>query len=346
MVLLSSCANNDKNQEPKYKPTQKKSNFSEVAAMPVHHKAFRKEIISNGKLLAINRADVPFVSNEIIDKIYLKNGSYVKRGQTIARLRNFVLQNKLEQNKIQFERSKVLLYDILIGQGYNYKTLAKIPKEVVDAAKIKSGYSLSQSELKLTEYEYKSSVITAPISGLIANLHHKVNNYAKNGEICCSIIRNDKFEVVFPVMESEVNFITKGDPVSIFPYFDEGLTGTGVITEINPSIDNNGLISIKAVISNIRNRLFEGMNVKVIIKIMEKSQLSVPKSAILLRDDRPVIFTVKDGKANWNYVITGPENNTSIVIKEGISEGDSVVYKGNLHLAHGTPVKIITSHIK
>jgi membrane fusion protein, multidrug efflux system len=83
------------------------------------------------------------------------------------------------------------------------------------------------------------------------------------------------------------------------------------------------------------------MNVKVYLKLPSGNKLAVPKEAVTLRSDRPVVFTLKNGAAHWNYVKTGFENNSSIVIEEGISNGDTVIFKGNVHLAHGSEVQIV-----
>ena len=37
-------------------------------------------------------------------------------------------------------------------------------------------------------------------------------------------------------------------------------------------------------------------------------QLVIPKTAVVLRSGKQVVFTLKDGKAMWNYVHTGLEN--------------------------------------
>ncbi len=69
-------------------------------------------------------------------------------------------------------------------------------------------------------------------------------------------------------------------------------------------------------------------------------RLVVPKSAVVLRTGRQVVFTYEDGKAMWNYVTTGLENLDSYEIVEGLKDGNIVIYNGNENLAHETPVVI------
>ena len=57
---------------------------------------------------------------------------------------------------------------------------------------------------------------------------------------------------------------------------------------------------------------------------------------------KQVVFTLKDGRAVWNYVTTGLENMTEYTVTgEGMEEGAQVIVTGNVNLAHESPVKVI-----
>ncbi len=53
-------------------------------------------------------------------------------------------------------------------------------------------------------------------------------------------------EVEFPVIESEYSFINQGMPVGIIPFINDSTTITGRITQINPLVDENGMVKVKA----------------------------------------------------------------------------------------------------
>jgi multidrug efflux pump subunit AcrA (membrane-fusion protein) len=114
--------------------------------------------------------------------------------------------------------------------------------------------------------------------------------------------------------------------------------------EINPSIDKNGMVQVKALINNPKNQLYDGMNVKIYLQRSLGKQLVIPKEALVLRSNKKVVFTLKNGYAQWVYVQTGLENSGGYVVTEGLSEGDSVIYEGNINLAHETPVKLIINN--
>jgi multidrug efflux pump subunit AcrA (membrane-fusion protein) len=83
------------------------------------------------------------------------------------------------------------------------------------------------------------------------------------------------------------------------------------------------------------------MNVKVMVRTEIPNRLIIPKNAMVLRQNKEVVFTVqKDSIAIWNYVKTGYENSSHYTIKEGLKAGDTVIVSGNVNLAHESTVEI------
>jgi membrane fusion protein (multidrug efflux system) len=158
------------------------------------------------------------------------------------------------------------------------------------------------------------------------------------------VIDDSKFDVEFKVIESEISSISIGKQVKVTAHANEKSMMVKVM-EINPTVDENGLISVKAVVAN-PGSLFDGMNVKVLIKSEVDNQLIVPKTAVVLRQNQEVLFVYKNGIAFWTYVQTQYENSDSYAViahpdKNGTLEpGDTVIVNGNLNLAHESEVEI------
>ena len=83
------------------------------------------------------------------------------------------------------------------------------------------------------------------------------------------------------------------------------------------------------------------MNVKVKVERMLNKQILVPKSALVKRTIRDVNFKLENGKSSWVYVEVGQEKSDSFIVTEGIHEEDSVIYDGNINLAHDAIVRLI-----
>lgn len=314
----------------------------EVTVMTLKPCDFNHELISNGKLSARCRVDLRFETTERVAVLHVKNGDRVVKGQRLAELSTFRLRNKTATAKDALERAKLELQDVLIGQGYTLADSSKIPPETMQLIRIKSGYDQALIQYQLAEYEERSTVLTAPFDGVVANLFAKQYNTTSSSDIFCTIIDPNSLEAEFTVLENELPLIKNGDRVEITPYALNGFKAKGYISEINPLVDKNGMVQVKAAVAN-GGRLFEGMNVRIGIHRTLSKQLVVPKEAVVLRSGKQVVFVLDSTKtkACWTYVHTGLENADSYTIVDGLKENDIVITSGNINLAHEAPVTII-----
>lgn len=317
---------------------------NEVSIQVLKKRVFNHELVSNGKVNALGRADLRFETNEVIARIYVKNGDRVRKGQKLAELDKFRLEQRLGQAEDALLKARLDLQDVLIGQGYTSDDFSKVPAETLKLAKVKSGYEQTNSQYELIKRETERATLLAPFDGIVANLFAKPYNLTNTSEVFCSIVDTRGMEANFTVLENELAFIKIGDKVSVTPYAG-GDAFEGSVSEINPLVDANGMVRVKATV-NGRNKLFSGMNVRVSVRRSLGEQLVIPKTAVVLRSGKQVVFTLDKGKAMWNYVHTGLENVAEYVVsdksqngvEEGLAEGDTIIVTGNLNLAHDAEV--------
>ena len=340
IFILSCSSSKNENQDEKGVSVVLPETSKDVKVFTLAYTDFNLEKVSNGTISAEQKADLYFQTSEIITSIYVKNGDYVKAGQMIASLDSFKLRNRLNQARENLERTKLDLQDVLIGQGYSLSDSVRIPNEVMQVARIRSNYDNSVNQYELAEYELKNATLYAPFAGTVANLIQKTHNMSTPGTAFCSIIGTTAMEVVFNILESELSIVKVGNKILVSPFAILDFSSEGRITEINPAVDRNGMARVKASVNNTGNILYEGMNVRILIQQVVQNQLVIPKEALVLRSNRQVVFTFRDGRAQWNYVETGLENLTEYVIVSGLQEGELVIYDGALNLAHETPVVV------
>ena len=345
LVILTACSGTDSNNKEKEGvETVLPQQVNEVTVMKLAKGNFNHELVSNGKIVAKEYADLYFRTSEVVAKVYVKNGMYVRKGQKLAELDLFKLNNTLTQNKNALAQANLEMQDVLIGQGYAPDNLSAVPAEKLELAKVKSGYERAKAQYEASLYDVEQATLIAPFDGVVANLFDKQYNMPKSGEPFCRIIRTSAMEVDFTVLESELPLIKVGDQVEVTPYATAVGTRTGNVSEINPLVDENGMVRVKAQV-NGGEKLFDGMNVRISVKRSVPDQMVVPRTAIVLRAGKQVMFTVKDSIAMWNYVQTGLENLSEYTLvnweASGLQEGMTVITTGNVNLAHETPVKII-----
>lgn len=308
-----------------------------VKTIKLEPSTFYHELISNGKAFSCKKAVIPFKINGIISELSIVNGQRVNLGDLIAVIEDFEYKSRLESARQALEKATINFKDDLISSYYTSDT-SKLSPEKIKMSRIRSGLNDALLALSVAEYNYSNTRIYSPMSGIVANLEAAAFNPSQNYKNLCTVISDETMFVEFPVIESEYGFIRKDMPVGIIPFIDDSLSITGKITEINPQVDETGMIKVKAEFRN-NGRLIDGMNVKVQIRKPVPNRLVVPKEALVIRQGKDVIFVRQDSLAIWKYVNVEFENSSTVALKDGLEPGDLVIVAGNVNLAHETVVR-------
>jgi multidrug efflux pump subunit AcrA (membrane-fusion protein) len=328
---------------------KKTENLEEMARRSAHPEAvvvktfklekstFYHELISNGKIFSEKKAVVPFRINGIINSLLIQNGQKVKEGDLLAVIDDFDYKTALLRARQGLEKAEINFKDDLLG-NFSTDDSTGLPAPKIKISRIRSGLNEAIIALSQAENNFNNTRVIAPLSGVVANLEAKQWNPSQNYKNLCTIINDETLEVEFPVIESEYTILENGMPVGIIPFVNDSTVITGHITQINPQVDENGMVRVKASFHNT-GKLIDGMNVKVLIKKPVPNRLVVPKEALVIRQGKDVIFIRQDSLAIWKYVTVEFENSTSISVKEGLQPGDLVIVSGNINLAHETIVK-------
>lgn len=313
-----------------------------VDTMTLRTSTFNKQIVCNGRLRAKAKSDLSFDAQGITAEIFVKQGEKVCKGDLIASLDKRERLRELEKAEKEVERATVALVDKLISLGYD-ATMKGIPTDVMKRAEVTSGYFAAQYQLQSAKNALQEADLHAPFSGRIANL--EARPYQSNSKIC-TLIDDSQFEVEFKILEAELSSLREGQTVKVSPYVSDSLTFEGFVTEINPFVDDKGLIKIMASLGNRNGELIDGMNVRVVIEEEVSNMFVVPKDAVVERDGYHVVFLYQDGHAVWTYVDVLHSNINSYAItgcrrkETAIHEGEIVITSGNLNLADGTEVEL------
>jgi RND family efflux transporter MFP subunit len=308
-----------------------------VKTVKLEPSTFYHELISNGKAYSAEKAVIPFKVNGIIKEVNIRNGQKVKAGELLAVIEDFEFKLQLLTARQTLEKAEINFKDDLLGNYLTSDTAGLSPAKI-KTSRIRSGLNDAITALNRAEYNFNNTRIYSPINGSVANLEALKWNPSQNYKSLCTVIQDETMEVEFPVFESEYGFISKGMPVGIIPFINDSTLIKGTITQINPQVDETGMVKVKAGFHN-NGRLIDGMNVKVVIRKPVPNRLVVPKEALVIRQGKDVIFVRQDSLAIWKYVTVEFENSTSVSVKEGLEPGDLVIVSGNVNLAHETIVR-------
>jgi hypothetical protein len=75
-------------------------------------------------------------------------------------------------------------------------------------------------------------------------------------------------------------------------------------------------------------------------------RILVPRTAILEKDRRTMLFVFEEGRAKWRYVTTGLENDTQVEIVPNdetsmVEPGEIVLVDNHYYIIHDAPIQLV-----
>ena len=203
-----------------------------------------------------------------------------------------------------------------------------------------TGARLDVEEAKLN---LDNTIIKAPFDAYVTEVEISTKGMVEQGQKLMRLVAPDPLTLEVRILERELPLVRTGARVSIRLHaFPDGWFG-GVIKTITPVVDaESGTCGIQIRTDNPEHRIKPGMfaQVRVETRVFRK-RLLIPRDALLIRDDRMLIFVHVGGLAKWRYVKTGLENDEFIEIKEGLTEGEEIIVSGHFNLAHDARVDVV-----
>jgi membrane fusion protein, multidrug efflux system len=206
-------------------------------------------------------------------------------------------------------------------------------------------FGLAQARLALerAELEFSYTAITAPFDGVIhTTLNLSAGAYVNAGTQLGQLLDHSVVRVRLDVLESELARLRTDMSVEIST--PTGFSTTGKVTTISPLINRDrktGQIIVE--VSNSGQRLKTGMTVNGrIITQVHQGRVRAPRSALLERDGRRLVFKLNGEMVEWIYV--EPEFITPeyvILNEEVLNPGDMLAVDRHFALSHQQKVNIL-----
>jgi HlyD family secretion protein len=214
----------------------------------------------------------------------------------------------------------------------------------LDVLAHKSGLSEAREAFERAQEDFAQTIIVAPFAGQLTDIRAVPQQYLHQGDVLCTLV--DPASLVFEadILESELARIREGQQVDVELLGYPGRILRAVVSAVNPRVapDGRGIrlqASFARDLTNRTIRVFPGMYAKgTLHTAIVNNGVVIPRDAVLVRNDRNVVFVVRGGRAEWRYVETGARNDTEIQILQGVHPGERVIVEGHATLVHQAPV--------
>ena len=294
--------------------------------------------------------EVSDLSGEVggsVEIIQFEEGQRTKKGEVLVKLDSNLLEKQLqakvalhEQVLLELEQARKDLDRI--GSLYRKKIVSEkaYDDQRFQAKGLEKKAAALKAEVEHLKMQLEKAAIKAPFNGVIIKKHVARGEWLSPGRTVATIARDDPVDIIVEVPEEVIKYLKCGMSVSATA---AGKEKTGTITAIIARGDiATRTFPIKIRINNPTS-LMEGMEARVRLPVGEKiTTLLVPRDAVLTQFGRAVVVAVVDSKAMIIPTeVIGYQGMKAGINSQKISEGMSVVVKGNERLRDGQPVRVI-----
>ena len=291
------------------------------------------ELIKTGTLIPYREADINAISGGKLVGVNFQLGSYVRQGQTLARIDNESMNLNMRQAQLERDRAAKDVQRFTILVEGNAATQMNL-----DDAKLR--LDNANAQLNILRRQSADNAIKAPISGEITLKNSEQGEFVAPGSVLGHIVDVSRLKASVMVNESEVYSLRGGSRVKVTTDVYPGVEYDGVITYISKSGDAAHNYQVEVTLSNsganpLKARTFVSVN---FTRPLERAFLLVPRSAFIDGLKQPKIYIVRDSLAILQQVSIGQDLGQQIEVVSGLNEGDKVIVNGQINLSDSTKV--------
>jgi membrane fusion protein, multidrug efflux system len=283
-----------------------------------------------------------------IERLPVKEADRVGRGAVVLAIDPVDYALALEEAQARRARAEADYRErTLFDQGLE----AEVRGERERAARIRSGLDEVELAVRKAQLDLERTRVRTPFPGRIASLHVVEGQLVRPGDELMTLVDLDPVRVQVQVLEGELAHIAPGARARVrFSAFPDRVFD-GRVETINPLVEEQTRTArVTVLVPNPDGRVLPGMYARVELEAQRiPDRILVPRSAILERDRRTMLFVFEDGRAKWRYVTTGLENEHFVEIREHpetdmVRPGEVVLTAGHFTLTHDATVRLVDSH--
>ena len=213
----------------------------------------------------------------------------------------------------------------------------------------------AEAQLQTATLSLDYATVEAPVAGVTSLEQVPEGSLLSTGDLLTRISRLDPVYVNFSAADREAASIrelvesgqlqgaSSPSDLTVTLMFGNGETygETGTIDFTSTTIDSQtGTILSRAVLPNPESRLLPGQFVRLQLEGLSiENAIELPTEALMQGPQGTFVYTLNDENlAEVSPVVVGRELDGSIVISEGLADGDKVVVKGVVKVRPGAPV--------
>ncbi len=312
-----------------------------VVVSPVVEREVKNPLKLVGATFPARKSVISSEVEGVVEKINAEEGEYVKKGETLAEIKD-------DKIRLTLQRLKNERKEALARAELSEKNLARIKElydkgivsdEEFDGAKTERESDRAEllsleSRIEIAEYDLAASKISAPFGGYVTKHHAEAGQWLGTGDKVVSFVDIDTIEVTVGIPERYIEDISEGMEVKVILPSHDRRTVAGKVSSIVPDADPETVsFPMKVVLENPHHEIKSSASAVVVVRVGESEKIKlVPKDSIVNSPQGAAVFAVREGLAHPVPVKEKGWYEGFAHVEGKIRVGESVVVRGNERL--------------
>lgn len=282
-----------------------------------------------------------------VQELLKRPGDRVRKGEPLLRLAPYEFELAVREAQAAVDEATIRFQDNIVPDSI--ATGRGPGEDRRRGAMIRSGLAAAQLRLERARFELQRATVTAPFDGVIDRFDVSLGERINAGAIVTTLVDERNLRVEASVLEHDLALVKAGGEALVTTAAAPDRPARGRITAVLPLVDSTTRAGRAYVRLQGNDVLKPGMYADVRLEAQRLTgRIIVPTKAIIERDNRPLVFVVKDGRAQWTYIMPGrsnglqtevlPDTSTGII---PLTPGDQVITVGHLTLTHDAAVRVV-----
>ena len=289
---------------------------------------------TKGVLLPDEEVDLTFETSGKITELNFKEGSFVNKGQLLAKVNDAPLQAELKKLESQLPLAQERVYrqrTLLAKDAVSQEAFETVTTEL---DKLKADIELVKARIAQTE-------LRAPFSGMIGLRMVSEGAYASPQVMISKLTKISPLKIEFSVNERQESEIVDGTKLS-FTVENDLNTYVASVYAVETSLEASTLsLKARARYSNPGGKMKPGRSANIEIQLREiTNTLVIPSMSSIAEMGQDIAYTYNNGKAHRVVLTKGLRTASSVQVLEGLSIGDTLLTTGVMQLRDGMNVSI------
>ena len=283
--------------------TEQKAALTVTVVQP-EQQNWKQTFTANGNIAAWQEVVIGSeLSGQRLTRVNVNVGDEVKRGQVLAEINSDTIRADLAAAKASYAEAQAVLADAVtnnkrIQQLRNTGAISaqELTQYQTSQATAQARLDASRAQIESNQLRLAQTQVISPDNGVISARTATVGSLAQTGQELFRLIRDHRLEWRAEVTTSDLYKLKQGMNARIFSPDPAQPAITGKVRIIAPVIDPQTRYGLVYVDLPATQAFRMGMFVKGEFDLGEKPALTIPQTALLLRDGFAYVFIV--GKNN------------------------------------------------